>query len=139
MATDRFAALARELSARDREVADSLALAREAAQRLRDRAEDNVSQFRRIVNEQGCSHLAAIEVRPVEADEKHVDCFQFKVARGRWEIVCVARAKAAIRLVGPYRRGEPEKPCTDHALQGREVERALDDLLLALIRQASDR
>ena len=56
-------------------------------------------------------NLANLLLEPVDWDEKHVDCFQFRAARGRWEAVFVFKASGSATLVGPYKRGAPEKPC----------------------------
>ena len=98
-----------------------------------------VDAFRSAVCKKGSEHLGHIEVGPVEPDAKHVDCIQFTIARGRFEAVCVAKAKGVITLVGPYKRGKTEKPCNDYELSGSETEAGLEELLLELIRQASER
>ncbi len=139
MATDRFAELARELALRDRDLAARLERARARAAALREWAEHALQGFRDVARDAGAAHLAHVEVGPVEPDEKHVDCVQFKVERGRWEITCVAKSAGKVTLVGPYKKGKPEKPCHDHPLVGGETEQALEDLLVDLLRQASDR
>ncbi len=75
----------------------------------------------------------------VEPDEKHVDCLQFRIARGRWEALCVVKAKGSVTLVGPFKRGKTEKPCSDQPLRGAAVESALEELVTRLIRVASER
>jgi hypothetical protein len=139
MDENRFEALARELAQRDRAVAASLAEARAAAAELRRHAEHAVATFCAAARAQGAEHLTELHVGPVEPDEKHVDCWQFKVNRGRWEIVCVAKPRGAVTLVGPYRRGKPEHPCRDYPLPSEAAHAGLADLLLDLIRQASAR
>ena len=112
---------------------------RDALEALRGRALGSVAAFVRVARERGGAHLTDIGVGPVESDEKHVDCLQFKVARGRWELTCVGKARGVVTLVGPYRRGKPEKPCAEFPLPGAAADAALDDLLLALLREASAR
>ncbi len=51
----------------------------------------------------------------------------------------MGKTKGEVTLVGPFRRGKPEKPCSDYPLRGAELGRALEDLLLRLIRAASER
>ena len=135
----RLQDLARKLAARDRDLGPGLEAARKGAERLRAHAARCVEAFRATARSEGAAHLAEIEVGAVEPDEKHVDCVQFKVWRGRLEIVCVAKAKGTVTLVGPYKRGKTEKPCTDFALDGQDVERNLEDLLVDLITVASQR
>jgi hypothetical protein len=139
MGVERFEELARQLSTRDRELSGGLARARTAAETLRAHAQTCVDVFRAAVCKQGAKHLGHIDVGPVEPDAKHVDCFQFIVARGRFEAACVAKAQGKITLVGPYKRGKTEKPCVDQPLSGPEVEAGVEQLLLELIRQASER
>jgi hypothetical protein len=135
----RFEELARELAARDVGLAAPLGKAREAAERLRSLAYERLEVFKAAAREADAEHLAQLAVGDVEPDEKHIDCIQFRVSRGRWELVCVAKADSKVTLVGPFRRGKPEKPCADHPLQGEEVEDAFEDLLVRLIRTASQR
>jgi hypothetical protein len=137
--TDRFALLARELALRDRDLAAGLEAAGRAAANLRERAERALEAFRDAARGAGAAHLADVQVGPVEPDEKHVDCVQFRVWRGRWEMVCVAKASEKITLVGPFARGKPEKPCADFPLDGSAVEAGLADRLLELLRVASER
>ena len=142
MQRERFEALAVELAERDRGLDQLLARVRDGALELRARAEAAMDAFRVKATAAGAEHLTQFELGPVEPDEKHVDCLQFRVSRGRWEIICVAKAAAPepkVTLVGPFRRGKPERPCSDHPLTGKGVERALEDLLLVLIREASER
>ena len=137
--TQRFEKLASELATRDRDLPLAITEARVAAVELRERAEAAVEAFRQTARKEGADHLADIRVGPVEPDEKHVDCVQFRVWRGRFEIICVAKAEGAVRLVGPFRRGKSEKPCLDQPPRGEAVERALEELLEKLIREASER
>jgi len=139
MGTQRLEKLARELGARDPGLEATLADVRQAVEQLRGLVDTLAGAFKRTAREAGAAHLANLEVGPVEPDEKHIDCIQFRVARGRWEIVCVAKAKGNVTLVGPFRRGKPEKPCADHPLRGTETEQALEDLLVRLIEAASER
>ena len=139
MGMERFEKLAHELARRDDDLGDALALARDGAKRLRAHAASCIEAFAAAARARGARHLAHIVVGPVEPDEKHVDCIQFVVSRGRWQIACVAKARGAVGLVGPFQRGKAEKPCTDHALAGEEVESALEDLLIALVQAASER
>ena len=142
MQSERFETLALELAERDRGLDQQLCRVRNGALELRARAQAVVDVFKAKATAEGAEHLTQIDVGPVEPDEKHVDCLQFRVSRGRWEIVCVAKAASPepkATLVGPFQRGKPERPCSDHLLSGNEVERGLEDLLLALIREASAR
>ncbi len=139
MEIDRFEALARELGARDRELAPALADARAAAVELRRHAERAVATFCAAARAQGAEHLTQLHIGPVEPDEKHVDCVQLKLARGRHELVCVANSDGRVTLVGPFRRGKQEGPCADFALRGPELLAGFDDRLVALIRTASER
>ena len=139
MWTARFEQLAASLADRDHDVSKSLEVVRPALGELRDRALDAVDAFVRVARERGGVHLTDIAVSPVEWDEKHVDCLQFKVMRGRWELTCVGKARGVVTLVGPYRRGKPEQPCAELPLPGPQADAALDDRLLALLREASAR
>lgn len=136
---DRWDELARELAERDAGLHDDLRQAWESAVALRERAASAVARFSRAASAAGADHLCDIVVSAVGPDQKHVDCVQFRVARGRFEILCVAKAKGSLTLVGPFKRGGTEGPCSDCPLSGREVEEALDARVEALIRQASDR
>ncbi len=138
MGSDRFEKLAVELAEQQPDLTKRLADVRESAEALRELADASVRSFKRRAGELGAEHLTRLEVSPVGPDEKHVDCLQFKLARGRWEVVCVAIAKGEgkVRLVGPFKRGGSETLCSDHALAGPEVESALRDRIESLIREA---
>jgi hypothetical protein len=131
--------LAEELAERDRALAGRLEEAREAAVRLRETAANAVDAFRRTAHARGAQHLADVDVSPVEPDDKHVDCVQICIRRGRWEARVIARADAKVTLVGPFARGKPEQPCRDFELAGERVEQGVEDLVEALLRQASER
>jgi hypothetical protein len=138
MSSERFEKLAAELAAEQSGLSRRLSDVRESAEALRELAQASVQAFRRRATELGAEHLTRLEVSLVVPDEKHVDCLQFKLARGRWEVACVAIAKGEgkIRLVGPFKRGGAEHPCSDHPLRGPEVESALQDRIENLIREA---
>jgi hypothetical protein len=136
---DPFEELAGELSARDRGLAEALRRSCQHLTALRDCAADHVAAFVAAARRGGGAHLVDLCVGLVEPDEKRVDSLQFKVQRGRWEIVCVAKPRGVVTLVGPYRRGKPEHPCQEHPLPGDKAQAALVDLLLQLIREASER
>ena len=139
MSRKPFEELAAELAVRDADLPAALSVTRRSMELLRNRAADRVDNFIRAAVERGAEHLAEIEVSPVAADEKHIDCLQFRVSRGRWEVVCVGKPKGLVTLVGPFKRGKPEKPCADHPLGAETTGSALDELLLDLIREATRR
>ena len=139
MGTARFEQLAVALADRDRDVSKSLGALRPAFEALRAGALGWVESFVRAAREHGSAHLTDVGVGPVEPDEKHVDCLQFKVARGCWELICVGKLRGVVTVVGPYRRGKPEKPCAEFPLPSAEAEAGLEDRLLALLREASAR
>jgi len=139
LGTARFEQLADRLADRDRDLANALGAIAAALGDLREHASRCVDSFVRAARERGCMHLTHVAVGPVEPDEKHVDCLQFKVARGRWEVTCVGKPRGVVTLVGPYRRGKEEKPCSEHPLPGTSSEAALEELLLALLREATAR
>ena len=135
----RLVELAERLMQRDRDLAAPLEAVWEAARELREEAHAAVEAFRGVLLARGAGHLARIEVGPVEPDEKHVDCVQFRIARGRWQALYVGKAAGKATLVGPFKLGHSEQPCRDFPLRGPEVERGLEDLLLTLIEKASER
>ena len=139
MDTARFRKLAEELAARDPGLTARLRDVREAARELRDQAFEAVEAFRERAAELGAPYLGHIEVSAVEPDEKHVDCVQFRVSRGRTELLLIAIAECAgkVRLVGPFKRGKSEGPCADAPLRGPEVERALEERVERLLREAA--
>jgi len=139
MDAGRFRKLAEELASRDPGLAARLRDAREAARDLRELAYQAVESFRERAAELGAPYLGNVEVSAVEPDEKHVDCVSFRVTRGRTVVVCVAigAAPGKVRLVGPFQRGKGEGPCADAPLRGPEVERALEDRVERLLREAS--
>lgn len=138
MDAPRFRKLAEELAARDPGLAARLREVREAARTLRELAFQAVEAFRERAAELGAPYLGNVEVSGVEPDEKHVDCVQFRVSRGRTELLCIAIAagEGKVRLVGPFTRGKSEGPCADAPLSGPEVERALEDRIERLLREA---
>ncbi len=138
MSSERFEQLAVELAGNQPDLSKRLSELREGAETLRELAHASVQAFKRRACELGAEPLARLDVSPVSPDEKHVDCLQFKLVRGRWELACVimAKEKGRVRLVGPFKRGQSENPCSDHGLQGPEVEAALQDRIESLIREA---
>lgn len=139
MGSNRFQHLARELAKRDSDVAEGLEKARAAAQALQVHALACVDCFSSEVRTAGAEHLANLSVGPVGWDEKHVDCFEFRVSRGRLECVFVFKASGAATFVGPFKRGGPERPCASYPFGTAEAQAGVEDRLLALIRQASER
>jgi hypothetical protein len=139
MSDEPFAALARELAERDRELPRRLADAARHAERLRAHADACVAKFCAAASVGGARHLTSVRVGPVEPDEKHVDCWQFRVERGRWVAVCVVKARGVATLVGPFQRGKNERPCRDVAFDAPDAFEALETLLLGLLREASER
>jgi len=139
MPVERFEKLAHELAERDRELPARLRDATRAAGALREQALEAVEAFRLMASALGAEHLTHLCVTPVEADEKHVDCVSFRVERGRSVLLCVAIAgdPGKFRFVGPFRRGKVEGPCADLPLRGADLEQALEDAVVALIREAS--
>jgi hypothetical protein len=135
----RFRKLADELASRDPGLTVRLRDARDAARDLRELAFEAIEAFRERSAEIGAPYLGHLEVSPVEPDEKHVDCVQFRVSRGRTELLCIAIASAGgkVRLVGPFKRGKSEGPCADAPLRGPEVEHALEDRVERLLREAA--
>lgn len=138
MDTQRFRKLADELAARDPGLAGRLRDVRDAARILRELAFEAVESFRERAAEIGAPYLGHLEVSAVEPDEKHIDCVQFSVSRGRLELLCIAIADGAgkVRLVGPFKRGKQEGPCAEAPLRGAEVEKALEDRIEQLVREA---
>ena len=136
----RFEALAEDLARQHGALPRWLPGIREAAEALRGQAQACVEAFARRARTLGAEHLASVVVSPVSPDEKHVDCLQFSVERGRHVLLCIAIANAEggkMRLVGPFKRGKAEGPCGDHPLRGAELEQGLEQRLLDLLRQAS--
>lgn len=138
MDTERFRKLADELANRDPGLTARLRDARDAARELRELAFEAVEAFRERTAEIGAPYLGHLEVSPVEPDEKHVDCVQFRVTRGRNELLCIAIAQepGKVRLVGPFKRGKQEGPCADAPLRGAAVVKALEDRIEELVREA---
>jgi hypothetical protein len=139
MDLDRFRKLADELAARDPGLTQRLRDVRDAARDLRELAYEAVEALRERAAEIGAPYLGNLEVSAVQPDAKHIDSVQFSVARGRTEVLCIAIAKGPgkVRLVGPFQRGKDEGPCAEAPLRGREVEKALEDRIEALVREAS--
>ncbi len=139
MSSERFEQLAVDLAGSQPGLSRRLSSLREDAEALRELAHASVQAFKRRACELGAEQLTRLDVSPVGPDEKHVDCLQFKLVRGRWKLVCVVIAKGEgnVRLVGPFKRGQSETPCSDHDLRGPEVEAALQDRIESLIREAS--
>ena len=135
----RFRKLAEDLALRDPGLAERIRAVQDAALLLRDQAFQVVDAFRERASELGAPYLGNLEVSAVEPDEKHVDGVQFRVSRGRFELLCIAIAQDAgkVRLVGPFKRGKQEGPCHEAPLRGEVVEKALEDRIEQLLREAS--
>ncbi len=138
MSSERFEQLAVELAGRQPDLSQRLSELREDAEALRELAHASVQAFKSRACELDAEQLTQLDVSPVGPDEKHVDCLRFKLVRGRWELVCVviAKGEGRVRLVGPFKRGQSETPCSDHGLHGPEVKAALQDRIESLIREA---
>jgi hypothetical protein len=136
---NRFRKLADELASRDPGLTVRLREVRDAARELRELAFEAIEAYRERAAEIGAPYLGNLEVSAVEPDEKHFDSVQFRVARGRTELLCIAIARepAKVRLVGPFKRGKQEGPCADAPLRGPEVAKALEDRIEQLVREAS--
>jgi len=139
MDTLRFRNLADELAERDPGLSARLREVRDAARDLREHAFEAVEAFRERAAEIGAPYLGNLEVSAVEPDEKHIDCVRFRVARGRLELLCIAIAEGPgkVRLVGPFKRGKEEGPCSDAPLRGPAVLTALEDRIERLVREAA--
>ncbi|HTO68684.1 MAG TPA: hypothetical protein VMR31_02395 [Myxococcota bacterium] len=139
MDAQRFRKLAEELAGRDPELAQRLRRARQAASALRELAAGAVEAFRLRAAEVGAPYLTGFEVTTVEPDEKHVDAVQFKISRGRWELLCIAiaRTDGKVRVVGPFKRGGQEGPCAEAGLSGPEAALLLEERLEELVREAT--
>ncbi|MFI5316148.1 MAG: hypothetical protein ACHQ6T_10625 [Myxococcota bacterium] len=139
MDPQRFRKLAEELAERDPGLSLRLRDARDAARSLRAAAFDAVEAFRQRAAEIGAGYLGNIEVSTVEPDDKHLDAVQFRVSRGRLELLCVAiaRGEGKLRLVGPFKRGKDEGPCAEAGLRGPDVETLLEERIAALLREAA--
>lgn len=140
MDTGKFEALAEDLARQHGDLPRWLAGARAAAEELRAQAQACVQAFLSRAELLGAEQLGAVCVSPVGPDQKHVDCVQFSIERGRDVLLCVAIATSEggkVRLVGPFKRGKTEGPCGDFPLRGAELERGLEQRLLDLLRQAS--
>jgi hypothetical protein len=136
---ERFEALASELARRHAELPAQLARVRPSAQALREQAVAAVSAFTSRARALGAEHLTDVRVSPVIPDQKHVNGLQFSVERGRHVLLCVALANpdgGKARLVGPFRNGKAEGPCAEHPLGSPELEDALEQRILDLLREA---
>ena len=139
MDRERFRKLAEDLAQRDSGLAERIRAVQDAARLLRDQAFQVVEAFRERARELGAPYLGNLEVSAVEPDEKHVDGVQCRVSRGPFELLCIAIAQDAgkVRLVGPFKRGKQEGPCHEAPLRGDVVEKALEDRIEQLLREAS--
>ena len=95
MDRERFRKLAEDLAQRDSGLAERIRAVQDAARLLRDQAFQVVEAFRERARELGAPYLGNLEVSAVEPDEKHVDGVQFRVSRGRFELLCIAIAQDA--------------------------------------------
>jgi hypothetical protein len=142
MDSGRFASLAEDLARVQGGLSGRLGEVRAAAEALRGQAFECVEAFCRRARELGAHQLEHVVVSDVGPDEKHVDCVQFSVSRGRAMLLCVAIAgetegAGKVRLVGPFKRGKIEGPCGDFPLRGPEVEAGLEQRMIDLLRTAS--
>ena len=139
MDSQRFRKLAEELAERDPGLGLRLRDVRDAARTLRAVAFDAVEAFRQRASEIGAGYLGNIEVSAVEPYEKHLDAVQFRISRGRLELLCVAiaRGEGKMRVVGPFKRGKDEGPCAEASLRGPDVEILLEERIASLLREAA--
>ena len=140
MDAKRFEDLAEKLAALDPGLSERLERARAGAERLRARLAGATDAFARRARALGADQLTSLSVSPVGPDQKHTDCLQFSLERGRWALICVALAEGEplrARIVGPFRRGQSEGPCADFPLESPEAEAELERRALELIQRAA--
>jgi hypothetical protein len=140
MDTAKFEVLAEDLARQHGDLPRWLASARSAAEDLRAQAQACIDAFLARARTLGAEQLGGVRVSPVGYDQKHVDCVQFSIERGRNLLLCVAIANAQggkMRLVGPFKQGKAEGPCGDFPLRGPELEQGLELRMLDLLRQSA--
>lgn len=134
---ERLAAAGRRLGAREAEHAEALARARGFAQGLRERVAAALRAFGAATAAQGAGHLA-IEVGPLQTDEKHLRAVEFDLRRGRHRAIVTVKSRGDVTLVGPFRMGKTEGPCKSFPQQqSPELEAALADFLEHFVEEAA--
>ncbi len=134
--TQRLAQLGRDLSQRESQHSEELALARRHSQELHELVETAVEAFHASCREAGASHLEIVLSAP-RLDDKHVHSVQFDIQRGRHRAIVTVKSRGEVTLVGPFHAGKQEGPCRSFPLDPRsEIEAGLDELFVAFLDQA---
>lgn len=133
---ERMKAFAQDVVAREVHHAEDM---RRAAERL-GTLHGEVSQAIDAFNAEVAADVPQLEISVSEPriDDKHLHAHEFELARGRHRALVIAKSKAEITLVGPFKTGKNEGPCrTFPFAAGSELEDALTEFLERFLEEAT--
>jgi hypothetical protein len=134
---ERLARIGREIGAREREHAASLAQAEEVARALHARVAAALDSFHRAAAEAGAPHLR-VDMEVPRADDKHLRSVQFELLRGRHRAIVTVKSRGEVTLVGPFRAGKVEGPCKSFPIGAdAEIDTALGGFLEQFLAEAA--
>jgi hypothetical protein len=125
----RAEALGRRLGELETSHRDEMERARQLAQELHAASSAAVESFASAAQGAGAPELE-FEIGTPRLDDKHIRAIEFDLRRGRHGAVVTVKAKGEVTLVGPFRIGKAEGPCSSFPMDSREeLEAALGDFL----------
>ncbi len=133
---ERMKAIADGVVERERRHADDMTHAAAKLGELRTNVARAIDAFNGTVAGE-LPHLS-IDVSPVRLDEKHLHAHEFELVRGRHRALVIAKSKAEITLVGPFKTGKNEGPCRTFPFSAEsDLEDALEDFLERFLEDAT--
>ena len=133
---DQLEEIGRRLGTRESAQAKELERIKRRAQELHARVQAGLEGFRRGTLEAGAAHLAVTLSDP-RIDDKHFHSVQFDLTRGRHRVVITTKSKGEVTLVGPFKAGKQEGPCTSISLDDDDaIDAALVEVLSEFLETA---
>ncbi len=133
---ERLEELGRLIGEREAPHDAALERARAKASELRTALEAALDRFHTAIHKAGAPHLA-IELGPLQLDDKHIRAIEFDLRRGRRRAIVTVKSRGEVTLVGPFRIGRNEGPCRTFPFEAKsEIETALCEFLERFLEEA---
>lgn len=133
---ERMKALAQDVVIREARHADDMLRAAEKLDTLHAAVASAIEAFNSEVGD-SVPHLR-IEVSDPRIDDKHLHAHEFELVRGRHRALVIAKSKAEITLVGPFKTGKNEGPCRTFPFGAEgDLDDALADFLERFLEEAT--
>ncbi|UCE85142.1 MAG: hypothetical protein JSU66_12405 [Deltaproteobacteria bacterium] len=127
----------RRLGARESSHRDAVAEARRRAEALHAAVAFALEGFHAAASEAGAPHLE-VALSPLRVDDKHLRSIEFELRRGRHRAIVTVKSRGEVTLVGPFRAGKTEGPCSTFPFDAEaELSAALGNFLEAFVEEAA--